>query len=129
VHAKPKDTKGTLRRVLRYMSVYRVRMVFALICLLISTGATIAGTYFLKPLINDYILPLVGTANPNLSGLVGMLTRMAAVYVIGVAASYSLNRLMVAVSVNTLNQLRNDMFVHMQKLPFAILTRIPTANS
>ena len=116
-HGKPKDTKGTLRRVLRYMSAYRVRMAFALVCLLISTGATIAGTYFLKPLINDYILPLVGTANPNFSGLVGMLTRMAAVYIIGVAASYSLNRLMVAVSVNTLNQLRNDMFVHMQKLP------------
>ncbi len=115
-HAKPKDTKGTLLRVLRYMSAYKARMAFALVCLLISTGASIAGTYFLKPLINDYILPLVGSQNPDLSGLIGMITRMAVVYLMGVAASYLLNRLMVTVSVNTLNKLRNDMFVHMQKL-------------
>ncbi len=116
-HGKPQDTKGTLRRVLHYMNAYKLVMALAFICLLISTGATIAGTYFIKPLINDYILPLVGSVKPDFTGLIGMIGRMAVVYAVGVVASYSLNRLMVTVSVNTLNKLRNDMFEHMQTLP------------
>ncbi|HWR22630.1 MAG TPA: ABC transporter ATP-binding protein [Feifaniaceae bacterium] len=113
----PKNTAGTLRRIMGYLKPYRVQLVIVLISVLVSTGASVAGSYFLKPLINDYILPLVGQKNPDLSPLAMMLVRMGAVYLVGVAASYLYNRLMVNISVGTLNSIRNDLFAHMQKLP------------
>ena len=55
---KPKDTKKTLRRILSYMSGSRWKLVLVALFILLSAGATIAGTYFLKPVIDEYIVPL-----------------------------------------------------------------------
>ena len=113
----PKNAMGTLRRILGYLKPYRVQLIIVLVSVLISTGASVAGSYFLKPLINDYILPLVGQKNPDLSGLAYMLLRIGCVYAVGVAAAYLYNRLMINVSVGTLNNIRNDLFAKMQRLP------------
>ncbi len=115
--ARPQNAGKTLRRIFSYMGEHKIRLVLVALCVLLSTGATVAGTYFLKPLINDYILPLVGQQSPDLSGFLGMLSLMATVYVIGVIASYLLNRLMLTISVSSLNSIRMDLFTHMQKLP------------
>ncbi len=113
----PKNAMGTLKRILGYLKPYRVQLIIVLVSVLISTGASVAGSYFLKPLINDYILPLVGQKNPDLSGLAHMLLRIGCVYAVGVAAAYLYNRLMINVSVGTLNNIRNDLFSKMQQLP------------
>ncbi len=113
----PKNAMGTLKRILGYLKPYKVQLIIVLISVLISTGASVAGSYFLKPLINDFILPLVGQEKPDLTPLAMMLLRIGAVYAVGVAVTYLYNRLMVNVSVGTLNSIRNDLFTHMQKLP------------
>ncbi len=113
----PKNAMGTLKRILGYLKPYKIQLVVVLVSVLISTGASVAGSYFLKPLINDFILPLVGQKNPDLTPLATMLLRIGVVYAVGVGAAYLYNRLMINVSVGTLNSIRNDLFAHMQKLP------------
>ena len=117
--AKPKNAKGTFRRILKYFKPYRGQLVLVLIGLLASVAANIAGTYMLKPIINDYIVPWIGNENPDFTGLIGQLAVMAAVYTIGILGTFMYNRLMINVSTGTLTRLRLEMFTKMQTLPIS----------
>lgn len=121
--AKPKNAKGTFRRILKYFKPYRGQLVLVLIGLLVSVAANIAGTYMLVPIINEYIVPWIGNANPDFTGLIGQLTVMAAVYTIGILGTFMYNRLMINVSTGTLLKLRLEMFTKMQTLPISYFDR------
>lgn len=117
--AKPKNAKGTFRRILTYFRPYRLQLVLVLIGLLVSVAANIAGTYMLAPIINVYIIPWIGNENPDFTGLIGQLAVMAAVYTIGILGTFMYNRLMINVSTGTLTRLRLEMFTKMQTLPIS----------
>lgn len=117
--AKPKNAKGTFRRILKYFKPYRAQLVLVLIGLLASVAANIAGTYMLRPIINEYIIPWIGNGNPDFTGLIGQLAVMAAVYTIGILGTFMYNRLMINVSTGTLTRLRLEMFTKMQTLPIS----------
>lgn len=117
--AKPKNAKGTFRRILTYFRPYRIQLVLVLIGLLVSVAANIAGTYMLVPIINEYIVPWIGNANPDFTGLIGQLTVMAVVYTAGILGTLMYNRLMINVSTGTLLKLRLEMFTKMQTLPIS----------
>ena len=117
--AKPKNAKGTFRRILTYFRPYRLRLVLVLIGLLASVAANIAGTFMLVPIINVYIIPWIGSENPDFTGLIGQLAVMAAVYTIGILGTFMYNRLMINVSTGTLTRLRLEMFTKMQTLPIS----------
>lgn len=117
--AKPKNAKGTFRRILKYFKPYRGQLVLVLIGLLVSVAANIAGTFMLVPIINVYIIPWIGNENPDFTGLIGQLTVMAVVYTIGILGTFMYNRLMINVSTGTLLKLRLEMFTKMQTLPIS----------
>lgn len=117
--AKPKNAKGTFRRILKYFKPYRGQLVLVQIGLLASVAANIAGTYMLVPIINEYIVPWIGNANPDFTGLIGQLTVMAVVYTAGILGTFMYNRLMINVSTGTLLKLRLEMFTKMQTLPIS----------
>ena len=117
--AKPKNAKGTFRRILKYFKPYRAQLVLVLIGLLASVAANIAGTFMLVPIINVYIIPWIGNENPDFTGLIGQLTVMAVVYTIGILGTFMYNRLMINVSTGTLLKLRLEMFTKMQTLPIS----------
>lgn len=121
--AKPKNAKGTFRRILKYFKPYRAQLVLVLIGLLASVAANIAGTYMLRPIINEYIIPWIGNENPDFTGLIGQLVVMAAVYTIGILGTFMYNRLMINVSTGTLTRLRLEMFTKMQTLPISYFDR------
>ena len=116
---KPQNVKKTILRILSYMQGFQVHLFFAVLCIVVSAAASIAGTYFLKPLINNYILPFIGHQNPDLSDFILMLAIMAAIYLLGVAATFTYSRLMLVISTRTLYQIRTDLFNRMQSLPIA----------
>ena len=72
---------------------------------------------FMQTLIDGYITPLLGSENPDFSGLAGAIGRVAGFYALGVFASWLYNRLMVNVTQGTLRNLRNELFTHMEGLP------------
>lgn len=121
--AKPKNAKGTFRRILTYFRPYRLQLVLVLIGLLVSVAANIAGTFMLVPIINVYIIPWIGNENPDFTGLIGQLAVMAAVYTIGILGTFMYNRLMINVSTGTLLKLRLEMFTKMQTLPISYFDR------
>lgn len=121
--AKPKNAKGTFRRILKYFKPYRAQLVLVMIGLFASVAANIAGTFMLVPIINVYIIPWIGNENPDFTGLIGQLAVMAAVYTIGILGTFMYNRLMINVSTGTLTRLRLEMFTKMQTLPISYFDR------
>ena len=92
--AKPKDVKKTIRRLLSYIGEQKLLLVAVAFCVIISSGASIAGTYLLKPALNQYIIPLIGQENPDLGGFLSLLLTMALIYILGVVAGYLNSRIM-----------------------------------
>ena len=108
---KPKNMRGTLRKLMRYLGRYKAHLALVVILLFISSACTVGGSYLIKPLINDYILP------GDLPGLAKMLGVMALVYIVGAVCSFGYARIMVHVSQNTVAKIRADLFDKMQGLP------------
>jgi len=108
----------TLKRLLSIIfKNYKIQCIVVLICILISSLANVAGTLFLKRLIDTYIEPFIGVASPNFTPLLKALVIMGAVYYTGVLSTYMYNRIMINVSQGTLKTVRDDMFSHMERLP------------
>lgn len=114
---RPRNTKAAIGRIFSYMSGYRMKMVLVVIGIVLFAGTNIMGTYLLKPIINEYIVPFIGQQDVDFSGFIGILMLMGAGYLVGVLGMYMYQRIMVTVSTGTLLKLRKDMFDHMQKLP------------
>lgn len=112
----PENIGQTIKRILDYVGKYKIHLVLVVLFVFISAIANIVGTYFLKPLINDFILPLVGGENPDFSELISALTKMGIFYLVGAFSTYMYNRLMIEASTGTLYKLRIDLFEHMQTL-------------
>ncbi len=114
---RPQNLKGTLRRILSYLKPYRFRLIIVAACILTSALVGIAGTASMKPIINDYIMPLIGQAKPDLMPLAKMLAGLACLFILGAGASYLQNKLMLTICSGTLERIRTDLFRHMQTLP------------
>ena len=115
---KARNRKDTLLRLLRFvMQHYRFSFIVVFACIIVSSVATLMSTLFTRTLIDDYIEPLKGVADPDFSPLAGALLKLGAVLVVGVACSYAYNRIMIGISQGTMLRLRKSMFGHMQRLP------------
>ena len=107
-----------LKRMLGYtFRDYAVQWIVVLICIFATVFASLQGTLFMRTLIDDYIIPLVGRQNPDFGPLAGAIGRVACFYALGVIASFTQSRIMIYVTQGTMMKLRNDMFEKMEKLP------------
>lgn len=115
---RSKNPRKTLARLLRYFrGGYAVQFTVVLVCILFSAVANVAGSMFLRVLIDDYIAPLLLQASPVFTGLVHAISLMALVYLVGIVSTFLYNRIMVSISQGILKQVRDEMFERMQKLP------------
>lgn len=118
--SKMQFDKTALRRLFSYMKEYKGQLVFVVICILLSAVASAASSVFLQTLIDDYIVPLLGTNNPVFTGLLKALATVGIIYIIGVLSSFLYSRAMVTVAQGTLKKIRDDMFGKMQRLPIRV---------
>ena len=118
---KPKVTKNTIRtakRLLGYVTgTYKVQFVCVLICILVSSVASISVSLSLKYLLDDFIIPLIGHRDPDFSELYTALTVLGSIFLCGVLATFCYTRLMVVIGQGVLKRVRDEMFEHMQTLP------------
>ena len=98
---------------------YKIRFGVVLACIVISALTTLASSLFTRTLIDDYIAPMLSQAVPDFSPLAGALLKLAAVLLVGVAASYSYNLIMIFVGQGTMLKLRQNLFTHMEDLPLS----------
>ena len=116
--AKANDVSGTIRRVLSYLaSGNKGKLVLIVLCIILSALTGVVSSYFFTPIINDYVVPYIGSSNPDLNGFVSMLVVMGLVYTVGVISSYVYRKLISLVSTGMLHSLRKDLFKKMQRLP------------
>ena len=108
---KPRNIRGTLGKLMRYLGRYKLQLALVAVLLVVSSACTVGGSYLLRPLINDYILP------GDFPGLARMLGVMALVYILGAASSFGYSRVMVHISQTTVAKIRADLFGKMQDLP------------
>jgi len=123
VFARPRDTFRAVGRVLGYFRPYAWRLLLVALGLGLGTFANVYGTYLLKPVFNDHILPLMGQDDADMSGLVRTLLIMGGVYLAGGLGLYVYRILMIRVSTGILLQLRREMLARMQNLPIVFFDR------
>lgn len=111
------NTGKTVKRLLSYIKNYKFRFVLVLIFIIISAVANVAGSMFIRVVIDDYITPLLSQAHPVFTGLLKAILIMGLVYFVGIFATLFYNRVMVSISQGVLKKIRDEMFTHMQKLP------------
>ncbi|WP_180375422.1 ABC transporter ATP-binding protein [Clostridium thermarum] len=115
-----------LTRLLGYIfKEFKLLLFIVTLTIMVSSLTNVAGTLFLRSLIDDYITPLLGQSNPNFGPLLKAVLTMASIYYIGVLSNYLHNRLMVLITQGTLKKFRDDMFAHMQKLPISFFDTHP----
>ncbi|MBQ8171850.1 MAG: ABC transporter ATP-binding protein [Oscillospiraceae bacterium] len=112
-----KIEKGVLKRLIGYMKPYRAKVIFVAICIVISSVAGVASSLFIKTLIDDHILPMVGVTDPDFSGLLTAILGMCIIFVLGILSTLFFNRMMAEISQGVMKNIRDEMFSHMQKLP------------
>ncbi len=100
-----------------------------LVCIAISSVTSLASTLFTRTLIDDYIVPLVASSGPaGMAAPLGAaayypllqaLLKLGLILLLGVACSYTYNRLMIYVSQGTQLRLRKQLFERMERLPLS----------
>lgn len=106
------------KRLMGYVAKnYGVHLVLVAILILVSVLANVQGTMFIQKLIDDYITPMLTQDVPDFHPLAMAIAKVAVFYAIGVAAAYAWNKIMVSVTQGTLQNIRNDLFSHMETLP------------
>lgn len=115
---KPKDFKGTVKFVWGYLKQRKALLFLAGAMVLINIAASLAGTSYLQPIIDNFLDPIYGnpTVAQRFAGLFRGIITLGCIYLVSVAASYLQSRLMVSVTQRSINTLRRDLFDHLQDL-------------
>lgn len=107
-----------LGQIMRFVGKYYApHLIIVVLCIVGSVFANVQGTWFMKALVDQYILPMVKNGSTDFSPLLGAMARVAVFYGIGIVAALVQAELMVFVTQGTLKRLRDAMFDHMQGLP------------
>ena len=115
---KPRVKPGVIKRLLaRLFKRYGLLIVVVLVCIVANSLCTVQGTLFMQSLIDDYIMPLLAIPEPQFNGLLKAISRVGMFYGIGIICSFTQQRIMAFVTQSFLDDLRVEIFEHMQKLP------------
>ena len=124
---KPKDMKSTVNRLFKYIGMYKVRLIFVVLCMLCSTISQLAGGYVLRPVING-LVAADKTIAERTERLIIAIGIMIAIYLVGVVFTYIQQRLMLTVSQSAIEKVRNDLFAKIQTLPVRFFDTNPTGE-
>ena len=125
---KAKNPKQTFLRLLGYMKPFRARLIGMVVCIILAALAQVASNGSLSLLIEDYIKPMLAQENPSFAPLVSFLCVMACIYLMGMAASFLQQWLMVPVGQGIQKNIRDHMFTHMQRLPIRYFDTHPVGD-
>ncbi len=127
---RAKSPMKTFKRILTYLKPYKFRLSLSFVCLILHVLSSVGGTFMLSVAIDSYILPLaykagiIQTASYAARAAVvelkdfGMIVGvMACIYVAGALMHYLYNYNVTLITTKVLQNVRDEMFVKMQRLP------------
>ncbi len=121
---KPKDMKKTALRLVGYLTKSKLPLLFVLLCLLVSVGSNLGGSYLVRPITNLITDP-ARTPGEKLAGLAGLIALLAVIYLLGAAATYAQSATMVQLAERGVNRLRKELFDTLQTLPLSYFDKHP----
>lgn len=111
-------SRETMKRLFAYIfKHFGLQFVVVFACIIVSVLANVQGTLFMQTLIDDYISPMLRSGSTDFSPLLAAVARVALFYLIGIAAAFIYNLIMVYVSQGLQRRLRCELFEHMETLP------------
>ncbi|WP_165043266.1 ABC transporter ATP-binding protein [Dysgonomonas sp. ZJ709] len=116
-HEKPVHARKTLFRLMSYLSCDKSLLFVIGFLIIVSIISNLLGSYMLRPIINDYIIPR------DFEGLAKILIVLVIVYLVGVVAVYIQYRLLNKIGQRTVTRMRVDLFNKMEKLPIKYFDR------
>lgn len=108
--SKNKTSKGSIKRLLKYLFKYKWQMCLVIISVIISTASQIFGMALLRPTIDNTIL------KADITGLRANIIKMIILFGTSVITSLIFSRLMVRVSERSVKDIRNELFEKVQSL-------------
>ena len=99
---KPANPAKTLSRLLGYVVKNKAVLVLVAVLVIVSSGAGVAGTYLLTPIINEIGL-VVQNGTFDVTNIIKYLIIIGTIYVCGAVAQYAYQRLMLNISQGKLN--------------------------
>lgn len=117
---KAKNPKATGSRLFKLVvGKHKLAFTVVLTAIAVSALCSVRLSLFLQELIDGYILPMLQSGTHDFTALKLALTHLAWILMAGTVAGYLVQRLMVGISMDTLRDIRSEMFHHMEKLPLA----------
>ncbi|MDE6060188.1 MAG: ABC transporter ATP-binding protein/permease, partial [Clostridia bacterium] len=113
----------TFKRILGYLKDYKAKLVVSLICMLFNVLCNVGGMFMMSVIVDSFILPLVEGESVTLGSLSGVgalggiVGIMMGIFAFGAIAHYVYNYFIVSITTKVLQNVRNEMFEKMQKLP------------
>lgn len=107
-----------IKRIFSYLGTkQKILMAVVVLCIFLSSIATIFSSRFLGSVIDDHITPMLANGSTDFGPFIATLLKMAGIFLIGIIATFTQNRIMVVISQSVLKNIRDEMFAHMQTLP------------
>ena len=124
---KPKNTKGTIKRLFGYILKHKGLFFGMLIFAGISSITSVSASLFIRPIIDDYLTPMIGQqfTSELAAPLIKLMCIMGCVFLFGALASYGQSKCSVWLTQRTLNTLRKDLFDAIADLPISFFDSRP----
>lgn len=117
---KPKNAGRTLRKLMAYLTKSTWLIVLVILFVLFSTIGMVASSYFIKIIIDNYLVPMLsGEMAADLGVIAFTLGKMAGLFIVSSAAAYAYARIMLQLSQKTVNIIRRDLFDALQDHPIS----------
>ena len=119
---KPKDTRGAFKRLLGYLSEYRLQLLIVTILTVGNTLLTLAGPYLQGVAIDQFII------GGDKEGLIRIILLILGTYIVGAIASVGAGYMMATISQKSLKKLRKELFEHMETLSLSFFDTHPSGD-
>ena len=111
-------SKDLIKRLLSYLTgKYKFLLGIVFLCIIVASVTSVLGNMFIRNLIDDYIKPLLTDNSNDFSGLLNWIKMVAVLFGFGVLANFFQGQIMLVIANSVLQNVRDDMFKHMQTLP------------
>lgn len=128
---KPKDIKAATKRLISYITKYKVLLVIVAVLVILTTVISVLSSLAMLP-VYDVLEGIISGKNTNgeeaMKTIAKWLIIMAAGYALSAFCNVLYTRLMLHVSSNTLMNMRRDLFNHIQGLPLEFFDKRKTGE-
>lgn len=109
--------KETMKRVLKFISPYKAKIIIMLLTALVTVGFTL----YTPILIGNGVDNIVGPGNVNTAGLLKVLGALAVIVVGNAVSQWVMNLLTNQVTYSVVQDVRSQAFAHLQEVPVSYI--------